>query len=85
MMLTLDTKGRLAVYTSTGSIPLEVDCLDDVHRVIEKYEIDFISPAMNEAHKHTSDERLLDILDQFQLQRSCVLVAASLLKQLPRA
>jgi hypothetical protein len=85
MMLTLDQTGKLAVYTTTGSIPVEVECLEDIHRVIEKYQIDFISPEINEAHMHTTDEKLLGILDQFHMQRAYVIVAAALLRSLPRA
>jgi hypothetical protein len=85
MMLTLDQTGKLAVYTTTGSIPVEVECLEDIHRVIEKYQIDFISPEIKEAHMHTTDEKLLGILDQFHMQRAYVIVAAALLRSLPRA
>jgi glycerate-2-kinase len=85
MILTLDRLGQLAVTTPSGSFQVEVDTLEDVHRVIEQYQIDFISPEINEAHMHTSDEKLLGILDQFHMQRAYVIAAAALFRTLPRA
>jgi formyltetrahydrofolate hydrolase len=64
---------------------VEVDTLDDIHRVIEKYQIDFISPEVTEAHKHTQDEKLLNLLKEFHMQRAYVLMAAAMFKQLPEA
>ena len=85
MMLTLDRLGKLMVYTPTGSIPIEVECLDDIHRVIEKYQIDYIAPEMNEPHLYTADEKLLGILDQFHMQRAYGIMAAALVPRLPQA
>jgi EAL domain-containing protein (putative c-di-GMP-specific phosphodiesterase class I) len=85
MILTLDQLGQLAVSTPTGSFRVEVDTLDDVHAIIERYQIDFISPEVTEAHMHTQDEKLLGILKEFHMQRAYVIMAATLFKQLPRA
>lgn len=85
MMLTLDKQGRLSIDTFAGSVPVTVNSLEDIHRIIELYEIDFISPVMNEAHKHTSDQKLLSILDEFQLQRAYVLLATTMFRNLPKA
>lgn len=85
MILTLDQIGQLVVTTSTGSIPIKVECLDDIHRVIEKYQIDYISPEVTEAHRYTNDQHLLAILGEFHMQRACVIAAAALLKTLPKA
>jgi hypothetical protein len=85
MMLTLDQMGKLAVTTPTGSFPVEIDCLDDIHRIIEQYEIDFISPEITQAHMYTDDEKLLGILDEFHMQRAYVIAAAAIFKSLPKA
>jgi EAL domain-containing protein (putative c-di-GMP-specific phosphodiesterase class I) len=85
MILTLDRLGQLAVSTSTGSFQVEVETLDDVHALIEKYQIDFISPEVTEAHMYTADEKLLGILTEFHMQRAYVIMAAALFKQLPAA
>jgi len=85
MILTLDRLGQLAVTTPTGSFRVEVDTLDDVHKVIEKYQIDYIAPEVNEPHMYTADEKLLGILDQFHMQRAYVVAAAALFRSLPQA
>jgi len=85
MILTLDRLGQLAVTTPTGSFQVEVDTLDDVHKVIEKYQIDYIAPEVNEPHMYTTDEKLLGILDQFHMQRAYVIAAAVLFRSLPQA
>ena len=85
MILTLDQLGQLAVSTPTGSFQVVVETLDDVHAIIEKYHIDFISPEVTEAHMYTQDEKLLGILKEFHTQRAYVIMAATLFKQLPQA
>jgi EAL domain-containing protein (putative c-di-GMP-specific phosphodiesterase class I) len=85
MILTLDQLGQLAVSTPSGSFQVSVESLDDVHAIIEKYQIDFISDEVTEAHMHTDDEKLLNILKEFHLQRAYVIMAAAVLKRLPQA
>lgn len=85
MILTFDSTGVLAVETPTGNIKLEVASLEDIHKAIETYQIDFIAPAVKQPHIHTGDKKLLDILKEFHLQRAQVLMAAAILKQLPQA
>jgi hypothetical protein len=84
MILTLDA-GKITIYTSTGSIPVEVNHLDDIHNVIEKYSIDFVSKEVLEAELWTTDKNLISIIEQFKFQRACVLSAAYMFKELPKS